>query len=849
MDQRRFLTWLMLTSALFFLYMSMQRPLPPKEEPKAAPVAESSDPLLQSDPLAKKAATDQKAATGDSAAADANKPDVAPEQAVASESTREAVLFPEKVVTLGSMDPTKKFNMLVTLSSRGAGVVRAEMVEQKSSVSAKAGRLKYRALEHEGSYLGYLALVPVSSGVRVMSVPPGSPAALASSTEASGGLLVDDVLSEINGEPVDSIASAQAVLQTIKPGKSVELVVQRQVNGSSQSLKFTTTTVEAPLDVVRTEEFATEIVPGNKQRPSLLTTIASLNGTRIPAGKDVLPALNATLYSNWEVKPLEVEGGEGYEFRLPLESYLEPTGRPKKIDLVKRYRLLPVGAGQDGYMLDLETVIANRNDEAVDVSFRQQGLNGLTLEGWWYSVKISPHMFSGAGQRDVIYSTPAAGHQILATRTLVDNAKKTPLMPDKLIFSEGEPAEMRTMKYIGLDAQYFNASILPHSESPEALTNLRQAASSVIANVDALNKSQLQGANASFWFDTTEQSVAPGAELSNRYQVFIGPEDTDLLAAHGLDRAIEYGWFRWVAQPLSAILHFFYAIVRNYGLAIIMLTVMVRGAMFPLGRKAAMSAQRMQEMQPELKKINEMYKDNMEKRGRAMQELYKKHNFKPLAGCLPMFIQLPIFLGLYRCLSVDISLRQEPLIPGLDWCSNLASPDMLVNWSTWMPEFIAGRGTGWLGPYFNILPLVTTGLFLLQQKILMPKATDEQTQMTQNMMQIMTLFMGILFFKVPSGLCIYFITSSIWSLVERKLVKRFTPPPPPTQAVAVTPKPSDPDSNSNRKNKNRQAAEPAPEKSATRTRIEELRAMLEKPAVRSATQRDSRKDKDKKRRK
>ncbi len=840
----------MLTSALFFLYMSMQRPVPPKEVPKDAPVVDNADPLLRNDPVA--------AAKPDNAdaeiTADPNSdltpgtdPDAKTESAPA---IAKAPLLPEQIVTLGSMDPAKKFNMLVTLSSRGAGVIRAEMVEQNAS-----GRLRFRALEHDGSYLGYLALLPASNGMRVMSVPPGSPAALATSTETSGGILVEDVLTQIDGKSIDSIEAAQAVMQTIKPGTSVQLSVQRQVNGSTQSLKFTTSTMEAPLDVVRTEEFATESVPGNKQRPSLLTTIASLNGTRIPSGKDVLPALSGTLYSNWEVTAINVAGGEGYEFRMPLDGYLEPTGRPKQIDLVKRYRLLPAGAGQDGYVLDLETAIVNRNDQPIDVSVRQQGLNGLTLEGWWYSVKISPHMFSGAGQRDVIFNTAATGHQILATRTIVDNAKKTPLKPDKLIFSEGEPADMRSVKYIGLDAQYFNASMLPHPDSPDSLSNLARAASTVIADVPALNKSQLQAANTSFWFDTLEQSVEPGEELSQRYQVFIGPKDTTLLAAHGLERAIEYGWFPWVAKPLSAILHFFYAIVRNYGLAIIMLTVMVRGAMFPLGRKAAMSAQRMQEMQPELKKINEMYKDNMEKRGRAMQELYKKHNFKPLSGCLPMFIQLPIFIGLYRCLSVDISLRQEPLLPGVDWCSNLASPDMLLNWSGWMPEIIAGRGTGWFGPYFNILPLVTVALFLVQQKILMPKATDEQTRMTQNMMQIMTIFMGVLFFKVPSGLCIYFITSSIWSLVERKLVKRFTPPPsqsnPGGAAPIATTNPSGSNgpTAANRKAKNRQNAEPVVEKSATRTRLDELRAMLEKPAVRSATQRDSRKDKGKKRRK
>ena len=824
MDQRRFLTWLMLTSALFFLYMSTQRPLPPKKQADEVPVAENSDPLLQADPRAK--------------------PDPAAPAPVAeiSEAQPPAPTNPTKVVTLGSMDPTKKFNMLVTLSTRGAGLIRAEMVEQKAN-----GKLRYRALEHDGSYLGYLALSPASGGMRIMSVPDGSPAALAKSSDAAGGLLVDDVLTSVDDQPIDSLTSAQAVLQKIKPGTSVDLTVQRQVNGAPQTIKFTTKTVEAPLDVVRTEEFETDYIEGNKERPSLITTLGSLNKTNVPPGADFLPAIGQTLFADWAVEPLEVEGGQGFEFRMPLDSYLANTGRPSKIDLVKRYRLLPNAVGQDGYTLDLETLIVNRNDQPIEASFRQQGLNGLTLEGWWYSVKISPDMFASAGQRDVIFSTVQAGHDIHSTRELVDNAKKFPKMPDKLLLSEGESPEMRSLKYIGLDAQYFCASILPHPKNPESLSNLRQAASTVVADVNVLNKSKVQGANTSFWFDTTAQSIPAGAEVSQRYEVYIGPKDHALLEPHGLDSAIEYGWFPWVAKPLSWILHFFYAIVRNYGIAIIMLTVMVRGAMFPLGRKAAMSAQRMQEMQPELKKINELYKDNMEKRGKAMQELYKKHNFQPLAGCLPMFIQLPIFLGLYRCLSVDISLRQEPLLPGLEWCSNLASPDMLMHWGSWMPDFIAGRGTGWFGPYFNILPLITVSLFLLQQKILMPKATDEQTQMTQNMMQIMTVFMGVLFFKVPSGLCIYFITSSIWSLVERKLMKRFTPAPKPIDTSVIDVKPTtNGEADKNGRKKNRQVAEPVPEKSAMKTRLDELRSMLDKPAVRSATQRDSRKDKKRK---
>ena len=138
-------------------------------------------------------------------------------------------------------------------------------------------------------------------------------------------------------------------------------------------------------------------------------------------------------------------------------------------------------------------------------------------------------------------------------------------------------------------------------------------------------------------------------------------------------------------------------LVHNYGLAIILLTVLVRGAMFPIGRKAALNAQKMQELAPEIKKIKEKYKNDLEKQGQAQRELWKKHNFNPLGGCWLMFLQLPIFIGLYRCLSVDIELRQAPLIPGVRWCSNLAGPDMVWRWQgTPVPTFLASE-TGWLG--------------------------------------------------------------------------------------------------------------------------------------------------------
>ncbi|GIW97309.1 MAG: membrane protein insertase YidC [Pirellulaceae bacterium] len=831
---RRFLAWLFLTTALFYLYLSTRPQNAPQPDASApeVPSADSDDPLLQPEgSLAREA---------DGSSDDDSSPS----------SGHQAFDYPDRRLTLGSMDPNSGYRLLVTLTSRGAGVERVELVERTGTTQR---RFRFRALEHEGGYLGHLALQPVDGGLQIRSVPPGSPAATARSPQVAGGLRVGDIIEAINSAATLTLDDFRMALAETRPQREVEVRVRRPVaevtddaasdqgsaateEAAAQSLTFTAIADEAPLDILRMHPRPSEQVVGNYHTPSLRTTLAAIGATQVPSGQLALPALAPMLNVDWEARELEVPGGSGVEFRLPLQPLLDSTGRPAKLDLVKRYRLYPPGNGRDGYELDVETELVNHNEEEVVVAMRQEGLNGLTLEGWWYSVKISPHMFSGAGQRDVIFHSQLEGHQLVTTRNIVERAKDFPSQPHTILFSENEPVEARTVRYVGLDSPYFTAAILPEDPSAPSIDALRQAGAMALANVKLLKKAQSQAANTGFWFDTQEEPIPAGGSLTKRYRVFIGPKDSDVLAAHGLERAIEYGWFPWIAKPLSKILHFFYWIVGNYGLAIILLTVLVRGCMFPLGRKAAINAQKMQELQPELKRINEMYKDNMEKRAKAMQELYAKHNFKPLAGCLPMFIQLPIFIGLYRCLSVDISLRQAPLIPGFDWCSNLAGPDMLLDWSGWMPEFIAGRGTGWLGPYFNLLPVVTVALFLAQQKMLMPKATDEQTRMTQNMMQVMTVFMGVLFFKVPSGLCIYFITSSLWSLVERQLVKRSLPSAGATSSPASpTPDKTPPAARKNPGRRRGKAGEGDQEKS--RSKLDELKELLEKPAVRSSTQR------------
>ncbi len=123
---------------------------------------------------------------------------------------------------------------------------------------------------------------------------------------------------------------------------------------------------------------------------------------------------------------------------------------------------------------------------------------------------------------------------------------------------------------------------------------------------------------------------------------------------------------------------------------------------------------------------------------------------------------------------VAIELRDAPLIShSIRWCSNLAAPDMLYDWSGFMPAFVnSGEGIFGLGPYFNLLPILTIVLFIWQQKMFMPPAADEQAAMQQKMMKYMMIFMGLMFFKVASGLCIYFIVSSLWGLAERRFLPK-----------------------------------------------------------------------------
>jgi YidC/Oxa1 family membrane protein insertase len=794
--ERRFVIFLVLTLLLWSgfialqMYLAPKRPPAPQPDPNAvAKVAEKADGKDGKKEQLDQAKLDEKEPVKADGEQPPKQPEVAPP---AAEPT-----VPRLRGTLGSGDPASPYKMLVTWDNHGAAVERVELNSPR-----------YKSVEDNSGYLGHLALADAKSGgATVRVVGPGTPAANAqASGSIKGGLAAGDVIQQIDGQPAADAATVEHYLEKkTRPGQSVTLTVQRA--SVSQPIQFTAQLARRPLEVVRPElhEYPTPgggLVVLPEDPLSLLVALDSVGSRMLKAGESELGGLPSLHNSNWDV---EQQGEDFVEFSFTLnEAALVKIDKKGGLKIVKRYTLAKAEKAADpAYHLILQVAIHNLGDEPLPVGYRLDGPTGLPLEGWWYSNKLHPWFNHSAGARDVAWQQQGDfRHRLFGCSEIVSSTKtaikdKKPPLLDMLSGDKAAPLD-----YAGVDTQFFASAILPQPIAAEQPIKFRSAAALAVQDVIPIPPRRLRTADVSFRLTTSPTTIQPGAALKHDYHVFFGPKDPTVLGEYKLDALIEYGWpiFKWPAVALRGVLNGLHSLtglvgIPNYGIAIILLTVIVRSCMIPVSLKQARSAAKMQELAPEIQKIKDKYPDDPMKQHNAVQELYKKHDFNMFGGCLPVFIQLPIFIGLYRCLSVDIDLRDAALFPGLSWASNLAGPDKLFYWKDWMPAIIADEADGWLGPFFNVFPLITVTLFLIQQKMFTPPATDEQTKMQQQMMTYMTVFMGVMFYKVPAGLCIYFITSSLWGICERKLL----PKPKPKEggsdggtSVALAAKPASP---------------------------------------------------------
>jgi YidC/Oxa1 family membrane protein insertase len=654
------------------------------------------------------------------------------------------VKHPHGYYSLGRFDSDAS-PLVVQFDAQGATVRRVELNARKRN-----GDFLYRDVDSHSAWIGHLELEPVEGGGRVRLAVPGTPA-------AEAGVVVGDLVSTVNGEPVISNEDFQALLDRLRAGEIVELAVQ---NAAGEKRVLQVPSRRCPMQVIRPvpENDLTEVM---KQRRAFMFALKEKS-------PGAWPDLDAEMRTaNWKATPLGDNATDGIEFSYELPVLAD--GR--KFEVVKRFTL---PKEPDSWHLNLTLEIRNLGEAPTEVQYELWGPGGLPVEGWWYQQKIHGNTWAFgkmAGARDIWMSTNDRPYQFFGTAEIVANEGAGLA----IIGNDLTPQE-RTLRSLVADTHYFVVALQPSDGQREIYSSF----AAINSKIDGENKTRDRKlTDVSFVVYSNPVQVAPyDAETgkgayTEEYRIFAGPKDPDVLEKYQLDNARSFGWFGLFSKPLVWLLHLLHTVTfgLSWGLAIILLTVIVRTLMIPVSRKAALNAQMMQHLAPQMKKISEEHKGQPEKAAMAQRELFAKYRYNPFGGCFLILLQMPIFLGLYRGLSVDVALRDAPLIPGLKWCSNLAGPDQLLNWQSWMPGFL-GSETGWLGPWLNVLPLITVALMLVQQKMFMPPATDDQSRMMQSIMKYMMIFMAFLFFKVASGLCIYFITSSIWGIVERKLLPK-----------------------------------------------------------------------------
>jgi YidC/Oxa1 family membrane protein insertase len=299
------------------------------------------------------------------------------------------------------------------------------------------------------------------------------------------------------------------------------------------------------------------------------------------------------------------------------------------------------------------------------------------------------------------------------------------------------------LKFIGLRDRYFCAIIEPKEDNYSGFINKTVANESEVGIV------------------SPELLVAPGAELKQKFHIYLGPQDLKIISAINPDwqPVIYYGKFDFIAQMLLKLLKFFFNLVHNWGWAITILSLAIYIILYPLTLKQMKSMKEMQILQPQIEELRQLYKDNTQRLNKEIMVLYRKHKVNPFGGCLPLILQIPIFFALYQVLSRSIALKGANFL----WIKDLSEPDRLFQFPVELP---------FLGQYFNLLPiLMAIGMFI-QQKSSIAKMSGSAAEQQKIMIIIFPIMFGILFYNMPAGLVLYWFINSSLTLGYQLLVAR-----------------------------------------------------------------------------
>jgi YidC/Oxa1 family membrane protein insertase len=429
--------------------------------------------------------------------------------------------------------------------------------------------------------------------------------------------------------------------------------------------------------------------------------------------------------------------------------------------LTKSYRLPDIQSTKtqsQGFELQVDYAIQNLTDHAISVKTE---INGPT---------VPPKEVERGTDRQVLLGFKN-GDYVKVAQHPIEEFRKDKASEN---FNEGND---QTALWAGAASVYFEALVLPDTSAAAAKT-------SYTIKADNLQPDDSVPSSVAMTFDTGDISIPVAGKASLPMSVFFGPKERKLLETpyyssfprdYAATLVIASGFcgvctFPWLISVLVGMLTFFHWIFRDWGIAIICLVVIVRVLLHPITKKSQVHMMRMGKMGPEMERLKKKYGDDKDALNKAMMSFYKEQGMGPVLGCLPMFLQMPIWIALWSALQSTFELRHSPFLffgpVHLTWIRDLANPDALIRFA---PIHVFSFDISSL----NVLPLLLSVVFFFQQKFT-PKpitTTPEQAQQQKMMMWMSTLMFPIFLYKGPAGLNLYILTSTTIGIIESKIIR------------------------------------------------------------------------------
>jgi YidC/Oxa1 family membrane protein insertase len=360
----------------------------------------------------------------------------------------------------------------------------------------------------------------------------------------------------------------------------------------------------------------------------------------------------------------------------------------------------------------------------INMSIDIDNFSETPLQGSPY-LSLTNQPFSGTAQR-YFFSGPAV---------LLDG-KLQEVKPKDL--EKAAQTLQGNITWVAFEGTYFMTGVIPENQSDQTLK--------LSAEGDMIN-SLLQ---------SPEEVIPAAGRLQYNYQVYFGPKRISTLRAvgHDLERIVNFGWFDKIARPALYLLNFFYGYVGNYGIAIILVTMLIKILFWPIAQKGLKSMKNMQKIQPKMAKLKEKYKNDSARLNQEMMGLYKTYKVNPLGGCLPMILQIPVFFALYKVLLQAIELRHAPFML---WITDLSAPDRLM----------VGVDIPYLGG-IPVLTLLMGGSMFLQQRMTPSPADATQAKI----MMFLPVIFTFMFLNFASGLVLYWLVNNLLSIAQQYVINK-----------------------------------------------------------------------------